>query len=167
MFAQIGQRWRHSGLGRAFHARDKNEQRIILVLAVLVIVSLLWVVLWKPVSDWRAIETNRQTNAQQLLDWINGNEAAIRAAGRNANANQTGRALIPLITKAADAHELKLNRLQPESNGVISVVLQQQSFNKIVSWIAQLRENNGVTVQRASFDGADAPGYVNAQIRLH
>jgi type II secretory pathway component PulM len=75
--------------------------------------------------------------------------------------------LIPVITRAAAAHEISLNRLQPESNGIISVALQQQSFNQIIGWIAQLEENNGVSVERANFDDTDAPGYVNAQIRLN
>jgi general secretion pathway protein M len=157
----------NSGLGRWFYNREHNEQLIISGVAVLVLVAILWTVVWQPVADWRAQEVNRQQNAHQLLDWLKANEQAARQASRAPAQNQGGRALIPLITKAANAHDLKLNQLRPESNGVISVVLQQQSFNKIVSWIAQLEENNGIVVERASFDGQDAPGYVNAQIRLN
>ena len=124
--------------------------------------------MWKPVSDWHAIEVNRQQNAQQLVDWMHANEQRAKQAARtNSAAGQGSRALIPVITKAAVAHDLKLNRLQPESNGVISVVLQQQSFNQIIQWISQLDENNGVSVERASFDNQDEPGYVNAQLRLN
>ena len=167
MFDRMSTAFRQSGIGRAFYGREPNERKIIAALFLLVVVSLLWVTLWKPASDWRIVETNRQNNAQQLLDWVTRNESAARQAAQTAGAAKVGRALMPVITKAADAHDLKLNRLQPEANGVISVVLQQQSFNKIVTWVAQLQENNGVVVQRASFDGVDAPGYVNAQIRLH
>ena len=158
---------RRSGAGRWFYGRERNEQLIIAGLAALVLVSLLWVAVWKPVSDWQVVEANRHDNAQQLIDWLRKNEQAAKQASRNnAQANQSGRALIPIITRAADAHELRLNRLQPESNGVISVVLQQQSFNQIIRWIAQLNENNGVSIERASFDSQDSPGYVNAQLRL-
>ncbi len=165
--ATLWRGFRQSGVGRWYYRRERSEQRIIAGLTALVFVSLLWLGAWKPVSDWRAIEMNRQQNAAQLLDWMRANEQAARAAASR-GADQSGnRSLIPVITKAANVHELKLNRLQPESNGVISVILQQQSFNQIISWIAQLEENNGVSVQRASFDSEDAPGYVNAQIRLN
>jgi general secretion pathway protein M len=159
---------RQSPLGRWYYGRERNEQRIITGVATLVIAALVWTVAWKPVTDWYAIELNRQQNAQQLIDWMRANEQAAKLASRsNSSAGQGSRALIPVITKAAVAHGLKLNRLQPESNGVISVVLQQQSFNQIVGWVAQLDENNGVSVERASFDNQDEPGYVNAQLRLN
>lgn len=163
----VMQSLRGSSVGRWFYGREQGEQRIIAGLAVLVLVSVLWAGVWKPVSDWHYVEVNRQQNAQQLLDWLKANEQEARRAA-SAGGNQRGsRALIPVITKAADAHQLKVNRLQPESNGVISVIMQQQSFNQIIGWIAQLDENNGVSVERASFDSQDAPGYVNAQIRLN
>ena len=158
---------RRSSVGRWYYGRERSEQLIIACIAALVLVALLWLMFWKPVSDWQVLEANRHQNAQQLLDWMRKNEQAAKQAARsNSQAGQSGRALIPVITRAADAHNLRLNRLQPESNGVISVVLQQQSFNQIIKWVSQLNENNGVSIERASFDGQDAPGYVNAQLRL-
>jgi len=158
---------RSSSVGRWYYGRERSEQLIISAVAALVVVSVLWLGVWKPVSDWQVLEANRHENAQQLLDWMRKNEQAAKQAARAGNqANRGGRALIPVITRAADAHDLRLNRLQPESNGVISVVLQQQSFNQIIKWVAQLNENNGVSIERASFDSQDAPGYVNAQLRL-
>ena len=159
--------FRHSAIGRWFYGREQNEQAIIAAIAALVVIAILWAGVWKPVADWRYVETNRQQNAQQLIDWLRINEQAAKQAANTSSNNRGSRALIPVITKAADAHNIKVNRLQPESNGVISVILQQQSFNQIVQWIAQLDENNGVSVDRASFDSQDAPGYVNAQIRLN
>jgi general secretion pathway protein M len=159
---------RQSPLGRWYYGRERNEQRIIAGVVALVVCVLVWTVAWKPVADWHDIESNRQQNAQQLIDWMRTNEQAAKLASQTNNSSGQGsRALIPVITKAAVAHDLKLNRLQPESNGVISVVLQQQSFNQIVGWVAQLDENNGVSVERASFDSQDEPGYVNAQLRLN
>lgn len=165
--ANLSAAFRHSGAGRWFYGRERQEQLIIAGLAALVSVAVLWAVLWKPIADWRAIEINRQQNAQQLLDWMRGNEQAARAATSGNSSAKSGRSLITVITKAAAAHDLKLTRFKPESNGVISVVLQQQSFNQIVQWVAQLDENNGVSVDRASFDSQDSPGYVNAQLRLN
>jgi len=159
--------FRASGVGRWFYGRELTEQRIIALLAGFIALCLLWIVFWKPVSDWRDIELNRHTNAQNLVEWLHANQEAAKKAGDAQGAQVGGRALIPVITKAAQAHSLRVNRLQPESNGVISVVLEQQPFNKIISWISQLDENNGVSVDRASFDSQDAPGYVNAQIRLN
>ena len=106
---------------------------------------------------------------EEFASWLRANERAAKAAVQASSNGQRGgnRSLIPVITRAATAQEIKVNSLKPEANGVIGVNLEQQSFNKIMTWIAQLEENNGVSVQRISIDGEDAPGYVNAQIRLN
>ena len=142
------------------------EQKVILGLVVLVLISVLWLGAWKPVSDWRALEVNRQQNAQRFVDWLRANEQKAKEAATRPAGGRSGTP-IAVITKAAAANDITVNRLVPESNGVISVNLQAQSFNKIIAWIAQLEENNGVSVERASFDGQDAPGYVNAQVRFN
>ncbi len=158
-------KFRQTGLGRWYFHKEPNEQRIYLLLGFLVVLSVMYIGVWKPVSDWRILEVNRQSNAQDLYDYLRANEAAARAS--KSTGSTTTRSLIPLITKAAAAQSINVNSLKPESNGVIGVSLQQQSFNKIIAWIAQLEENNGVSVERISIDGEDAPGYVNAQIRLN
>ena len=162
----VQNKFKSSGLGRWYYGRERSEQHIISALFGFVLVLLLWAYLWKPVADWRAVEQNRQTNAQQTLDWLQANKQAVQNASRQNTRNQGARALIPIINRTARAHELEINSLTPDSNGVIGVMLQAQSFNQIVAWIAQLEENNAVLVQRASFDEQGAPGYVNAQIRL-
>ncbi len=164
--AVLGANLRRSALGRWFYGREQSEQKIILALAAVVGVLLLWAMVWKPVADWRAVEQNRHNNAQQLFDWLQTNKQAAQTSA-NSNQGQGRGPLIPIINRAAKAHNLRVNRLQPEANGVVSVILQAQSFNEIVAWINQLEENNGVVVERANFDEQDAPGYVNAQIRLN
>ena len=165
--ANLTQSFKNSGAGRWYTQKERGEQRIVLALGCLIIASLFYVGAWKPVSDWRAMETNRQQNAQALYDWLRANENAARQAAVSNRGGNQGRSLTPLVTKAAAAHEITVNRLQPEGNGIVSVSVQRQPFNKIIAWVAQLEENNGVSVERASIDGVDTPGYVNAQIRLN
>jgi general secretion pathway protein M len=76
------------------------------------------------------------------------------------------RSVLPVITRSAEANGLKLNRLQPEANGVVSVVIQNQPFRNVMEWLQQLEENNGISVEQASIDQQGPPGRVNAQIRL-
>ncbi len=158
---------RRSGAGQWYLGREAKERRILALLGLASLVLILWAFIWKPVSDWKALAVNDQQVHQQLLDWLRSNEDRARAASDQNTETQGSRALIPIINRAAKAHNLSLNRLQPESNGVVSVVLQEQSFNQIILWTAQLEENNGVIVERATFDAHETPGNVNAQIRLN
>ena len=76
------------------------------------------------------------------------------------------RSLLPIVTREANSQGIRLNRLQPESDGAVSVVLQAQSFNAVIEWLARLQQAHNVSVQRVSVDAEGKPGLVNAQIRL-
>ncbi len=158
----------NSPLGRWYAQKEPVEQRIILWLGFVICLAILWVGVWKPVSDWRDMSLNQQHNTQALFDWLRSNEAAARQAAESTNrGNASRRSITPVVTKAAAAHQITVNRLQPEANGIVSVSVQKQPFNKIVAWVVQLEENNGVSVVRANIDGIEVPGFVNAQLRLN
>ena len=166
VIANLQQRLSSSGIGRWYHSREPNEQRIVLALTVLVAVTLLWALIWKPISDWNTLERNRYQNAQAELDWVRANEQRARAAASTGNGPTGGRSLLPIITRSAEAQGIRVNRLQPESGGVVSVAIQGQPFNDLLRWLHQLQENNGVTVLRLAVDAEGRPGIVNAQIRF-
>jgi general secretion pathway protein M len=156
-----------SGAGRWYLGREQNEQHIILALTILVVVSILWLAVWQPVSNWRETAHNRYQNAQAQLDWMKANEQRARGMARSAaGSGGAGRSLLPIITRSAEAQGIQVNRLQPEANGVVSVSIQGQPFNDLLRWLHQLQENNGVAVLRLAVDADERPGIVNAQIRL-
>ena len=158
--------WLNSGVGRWYRGREPRDRLVIRLLSLAVCILLLWSVVWKPVSDWRELANNRFENAQSTLDWVHTNEARVRAAVRAQAPRGAGPSLLPVITRAAEAQGLALNRLQPESNGAVTVMLQAQPFNEVMKWVHNLQENNGVTILRISVDAQGEPGYVNAQLRI-
>jgi len=166
ILARLQQRLLSSAAGRWYAEREPNEQRVVLALTAAVILTIVWLGIWKPISDWRTLEHNRYQNAQSLLDWMRANEARAREAARSGGPRSGNRSVLPVITRSAEAQGIRLNRLQPESNAVVSVVIQSQPFNEVLSWLHQLQENNGISIQRLSVDAEGTPGLINAQIRL-
>ena len=134
-------------------------------LAAATAIVFLWAGAWKPLSDWQSVQANRHGNAQALLDWLRANESRVRSAVEQ-GAAEPSRSILPVVTRAAEAQGLKVGRLQPESDGVVSVTLQGQSFNDLIAWIATLEHAEGIAVIRASIDAQEAAGMVNAQLRL-
>ena len=163
----LANRLRSSAAGRWFAQKEQSERLILIALAAAMAVLFLWLGLWRPLADWQSREASRHLQAQNLLAWLQANQSRLRAAGeQDEGGPQTSRPIIPIVTRAADAKGLEVSRLQPESDGVISVVLQDQKFNDLMAWIAELHDAEGVRVVRASVDSQGEPGYVNAQIRL-
>jgi general secretion pathway protein M len=154
--------WQSSTPGRWYASREPQEQRIVSVLATLIAVSVLWLGLWKPVSDWKTTSQNQYRVAVANLDWLEANRDLIDTSPQAAGGN----ASLRVITETARTRGLKLSRVQPDGEGGINVVLQEQPFDAVLGLIAQLGENNGVTATRAAIDGSGTPGQVNAQIRF-
>lgn len=167
MLENLRQQWQGSGFMRWYRGREPNERVIIAALGALLAVALLWSLIWKPVADWQVLEANRHRNALETLEFMRANEARARQAaqGRQGSRTSSG-SLMPVITRAAEAGGVTISRLQPESDGGVSVVLQAQPFNQVLSWLARLQERNGVEVERISLDAEGRPGLVNGQLRL-
>ncbi|MGI9325489.1 MAG: type II secretion system protein GspM [Pseudomonadales bacterium] len=163
--AQWSSWFSQTGAGRWFYGREHSERRIIALLAAAIVLTLLWLLLWKPVADWRAVTHNRYENAQASLSWLQANEQKAKASASN-SAGGGERSVMRVITQAANARNLKLSRVQPEGDEGVSVVLQDQPFTDVLLFVAQLAENNGVRVTRAAIDGSGTPGRVNAQVRF-
>ncbi len=165
LWGQWANQFAQSAAGRWYYGREASERMIIAALAALIVLTLIWLLLWKPIADWQSVTHNRYDNAQATLTWLQDNEQKAKAsAGSRAGAQD--RSVMRVITQAANGQNLKLSRVQPESAGGVSVVLQDQPFNDVLLFVAQLVENNGVTVTRAAIDGSGLPGRVNAQIRF-
>jgi general secretion pathway protein M len=167
LFHQMTQQVQGTAAWRWYAGREAHERPIIAGLMFLIVASLFWIAIWKPISDWRLLETNRYQNAQSAWEWMQANEANARARARqSANVPASERSLMPLVTREANAQGIRLNRLQPESDGAVSVVLQAQPFNTVVEWLDRLQKTHSIEVQRISLDAEGQPGLVNAQIRL-
>ena len=165
MLARVMEYLRSSAAVRWFNSKEPGERLVFGTLAVATAIVFLWAGLWKPLSDWQATQANRHANARMLLEWLQANETRVRAAAEQ-GPDEPSRSILPVVTRAAEAGGLKVGRLQPESDGVVSVTLQGQSFNNVIGWIAALEKEEGIAPIRASIDAQEAAGLVNAQLRL-
>lgn len=165
LFDRLKDRLLVSGPGRWYAAKEPREKLTFAALAAVTLVVFLWAGLWKPMADWQATQATRHGNARSLLEWMQINESRVRAAVDQGTI-EPSRSILPIVTRAAEARGLKVGRLQPESDGVVSVTLQGQSFNDVIRWIAELDDTEKIGVIRVSVDAQDTPGLVNAQLRL-
>ncbi|MEJ2089843.1 MAG: type II secretion system protein GspM, partial [Gammaproteobacteria bacterium] len=70
VFDSISQRVQGTQAWRWYASREPSERPIIAGVVLLTVAALFWLAIWKPVSDWRALETNRYQNAQDTWEWM-------------------------------------------------------------------------------------------------
>ena len=166
MLNKLLDKWHATAVYRNYAVREPNERLIIVGVATLVLCSLLYLLLWQPLSSWSSSAAASHEREQTLNDWMQVNETDARATAKTSEGRQTGsEGLLTIVSRTAEKAQLKLTRFQPESNGV-SVVLQKQAFNDVLRWLDILEKEEQVLVVQASVDADALSGRVNARFSL-
>jgi general secretion pathway protein M len=147
-----------------YAALEEREQRIVglgaIILGVLLLVLGVLLPLESAVSN--AVKT-RDTRREDLA-WMRINAPEIQAGSGNLSAD-TGEAPVVLVDRVGREAGLgsALRGTQPSANGV-RVQLESAPFDTMVSWLANLDEHYGLSIESISVDRAARPGVVNANI---
>ena len=171
VFQNLADQWRATTAHRWFATKSATDQRILKVLGTLCVALIFYIGLWQPLVDFVGKQQQRAAQSQTLSDWIAANrQALVESAKRNtSSAGQSirgGAPTIAQITSSAAQFGVTLSRLQPESDGSVSVAVEQQPFNTLVQWLAGIETEQGYAIDRASIDRGIDDGLVNGQFRF-
>jgi len=154
-----------SSAGRWYAALDSRDTTIVQLVAGSLILLVLIVFIWMPVSGWSNSEVQRYRKSLALHEWIQSNEQRARQiSGLNPAAQGNGESLLALISRSTKSSAITLLRFQEEGSGGVSVVLQEQVFNDIIVWLDKLEKQNRIQIKQLSIDAHPSPGKVNARI---
>ena len=171
MFQHLSDQWHATTVHRWYTAKSTTDQRILKLLSTLSVALFFYIGLWQPLGDFADTQQQRAARSQALADWIETNRQALIQSGKQgaASAGQTARGgepTIAQITSSAAQFGITLSRLQPESDGSVSVAVEKQSFNALVQWLAGIESEQGYVIDRARIDRASEEGLVNGQFRF-
>jgi len=162
LIAQLQQ----GSIGQWYVTKSPTDRLIIKILAALIAATIIYTVVWKPLSDYSQDQQARYVTELALSEWIVLNQEALRQSARQPVRGNSSPALIPSITNAANQNQLKLDRLQPDSDGGVSISLQEQQFDQVLKWLSLLETRQGLSVERLSIDRGDKRSKVSGQVKL-
>lgn len=171
LLQNLADQWRRTTAHRWYAAKNTTDQRILKALAALCAILFFYIGVWQPLSDFADEQHRRAAQSQSLADWIAANRPAlVRSGSQNTDSTglpvRGGAPTIAQITSSAAQFGITLTRLQPESDGSVSVAVEQQPFNALVQWLAGIENDQGYAIDRASIDRGSAEGLVNGQFRF-
>lgn len=162
--AQLMQWWERSAAGDYFRGLTPRDQRIVQAIAALLLAVLLYSLIWRPLHNWREANADRYAENVQLLQWLHANEAQARQSSALGAGAGRGQSLLAVVGDVARELGLTLSRFQPEGEGGVSVVLQNEEFDKVLRLVDRLEARHGLTVRQFSFDKQTTPGRVTARL---
>jgi general secretion pathway protein M len=150
----------------SFDTMSEREQRLLKFGGIAAVLILIFGVLL-PLDSSVAKARARITQKQADLVWMR-NVAPVIATSGPAHTGGTGESLIVIVDRSARESGLEkaLAGSEPNGPGGIQVRLEKASFDGMIGWLSRLSQQNGISVEGASIDGAGAPGMVNASIVL-
>lgn len=154
-----------------WRARDARERQVLLLGAVLCMLVLGWLLLWRPLASARASLSNHLDVQRQNLAFMRSAATQLRGlgtTGSQAQAKRAGKSLLALADSSARAANLggALKRVEPLDQDRVRVEFAQVGFDVLVSWLQTLRRDYGIQVEDLSVRRVDGVGLVDAHVTL-
>ncbi len=150
-----------------FDALAPRERLLVALAAVVVFITLLYLLIWEPLVKAHSSRAEALDTARALATRIE-TAAALsqrgtpgagvdRATSLLAAVDQTSRS--PVLGKAP-------SRLQPEGDREVKVWIEEVAFDNLLRWLAELESRYGIGASSAEIERGTAPGAVSARLTL-
>ncbi|MEQ8405025.1 MAG: type II secretion system protein M [Oceanicaulis sp.] len=149
----------------AWAERSAREQLLLAGLAGFLAILLIWFAVLSPALSWRAEARRVHDAAVEDYETLLQGVARYRELAEAAQTGSGGAPLRTLVGSTATARELPISRVQPLDDGGLGVWLEAAPADRLMVWLADLAREEGVIVDRASFD-REGDNVVRAQITV-
>jgi general secretion pathway protein M len=154
------------GLEARINQMNSRERMLVSVAAVLLVITLIYFIMWKPIADGISERESKIEAQQELLQWVRentGSYLAQKSAGAKAeNSAQMPGSVTERVTRLAAAAKIELSRMQPQSDGLL-VVIDQVPFNTLLQFVENLQNQAGLTITHVDATEGDAAGVVRVR----
>ena len=156
---------KQSFAGEWYYGHNERDKKILDYVFLAVALLFIWFLFIKPITDWNFDQKSSAVAAYRVFSTIESNSTQLRQnSSKNGIVTSKQESLIPVITKTASLRNIQLNRLEPVSDDSVTIFIENQSFNLIIKWIAQLEENNQIRVGRLNIESDESTKRITAQI---
>ena len=151
-----------------FDNLSERERNLVYAAGALVGVALVYLVLVLPFQTSGKRMAARVAQKTADLAWMQASAPQAMAAAGAAQAAGGGDSLVVLVDRTAREAGLgnSLRDQSPDGNNGLRLRIEGASFDTLVTWLASLQQQYGVSIESATVGGGAAPGFVNATLSL-
>lgn len=147
-----------------FNNLEQREQRLVSMMLVTIIVAGLYFLMIKPLQERLDKAEKGVARQQQLLTWVEKNAAKLVQLRTNSGITSSiSGPLDQKINRSARAHNLTINRLQPQNNKM-QVMIDKAPFHTILQWVQSMQLEYGLNVEIADFREDEQSGFVKTRV---
>jgi len=149
-----------------FQSLEQRERILVSIGGALLAVLFVYFAILTPFNKAVETRTTRVERKQQDLAWMRGVAPMLRALAMSQPGGNES--LVVLIDRSARQSGLAgaLTGQTPNGEHGMRVRLEAANFDAVLTWLATLQQQYGVSVESASIDRTDKSGIVNASLVL-
>lgn len=160
---QIRQRW--LPVVSWYHGREPREKRVLQILAVVVLCSLLYWLLWSPAVSARDSARQRYIDNMQTRNWIEANAAAVRQANAATGNKRLSSNWVSDVSRSANDFGLTLKGFSPDGNRAVRIQLEEQPVAQTILWLQSLQQKH-VQLATIEMSPGNQPGTATVRATL-
>ncbi|MTI14336.1 type II secretion system protein GspM [Sansalvadorimonas verongulae] len=147
-----------------FQNMPQKDQRALMALSGFMVIVLFWFLVWKPLDDWADKEYAELTLERETQAFLAANYERTKVLIKSQNTGPKKDAAAAISSSGKRAG-LNLTRVQPARQGV-SVWLDAAPYQKLLGWLVQLHNREGLEVRQIRVERTDQTGMVKVFLRL-
>jgi general secretion pathway protein M len=160
------------GLEARLNQMNQREKLLVSIAAVLLVITLVYFIAWKPLADGIAERQAKIDAQQELLQWVRENTGRFLAqngaqsgGGQSTDSMPTSNisgTMSERVTRLASAAKIEVTRMQPQSDSLV-VVIDQVPFNALLQLIENLETQAGLVIEHLDATEGGEPGIVRVR----
>lgn len=152
-----------------FESLDDREQKFVLGAGIVVVLAVLYMAIWMPLSNGHKRTLAAVDVWQSSLEMLQPLKGRANSSNSRVSPQNLNQPLVVVVDSTLRVRKLNtaLKRSQPTGNN-IRVEFENVSFDELMVWLGDLSTQYALHVQSGSFSmtGAENLGRVNAQMTL-
>ena len=142
-----------------------KDRRAIQILSIALICTLVYVLVWDPITQWEEEQEAGYQHQVSVNDWLQNNQQRAKDQKKNQKGGIGQRELSSVVGSVARKSNVTLSRVQPDKKG-LSVWIEDAAYQKLLAWLVVLENQFGVQVQQIRIDKLKEEGRVKAFLHL-
>lgn len=150
-----------------FEQRNLREQASLLLMAGAVLLWALYTLVWSPLDQRRdQLQANNLAAVASLarVDAMVSELQELRSS--SAGQGPRERNLAALVNRGTQRLGLPVSRLQPGARGDLQVRLENAPFDRLVTWLHELEQREGLYIAELAVTPTEQAGRVNVTLRI-
>ncbi len=144
-----------------FENLSDREKQLVIGAGIVFAIGLFFQLIWGPVNSRLDKAELAAKNKQTTLEWVNEKLTEYKQAKGNQK-NVASGSLSQIVNSAARRANISLARMQPQGD-TLQVQIEEIEFNALIRWLAELTQNQGLTIEAIDISEADKTGAVRVR----